>query len=261
MPAARQASIASRFSCGASAITARAARRSASSSRRGRIGAPIVQDRRRAYRRASTGMAPRELTLARSACVSIGDAPYNAHPQARQRWRRFARIRRRRKRQLDPEARAEARPLDQPDLAAHGEGEFFDDRQTKPSAAMAARDARIGLRELFEDERLLIGRHAGAGVAHVEAQTAARPRGDISITTPPVSVNFTALPARLNRICRNRPSSPMTRAGASPRTDDGDLQTLVARLGRKQFGDALASSLRDRTARTPKSTWPASSRE
>ena len=39
---------------------------------------------------------------------------------------------------------------------------------------------------------------------------------DIKILTPPLSVNFTAFPARLRRIWRNRPASPLKNCGISP---------------------------------------------
>ena len=125
----------------------------------------------------------------------------------------------RRQRQFDPEARAMPGRLTRPTSPPIAMRKPLDDGEPKARAAMPARHACIGLRELLEDQRLLFRRNAWPGIANGEAQARPPGRGAISSTTPPASVNFTALPARLNKICRKRPSSPITRAGASAAHD------------------------------------------
>ena len=53
---------------------------------------------------------------------------------------------------------------DQPDLAAQQRGQFAADRQPQAGAAVLARGSRIGLLEGLEDQPLLVGRDADAGV-------------------------------------------------------------------------------------------------
>ena len=66
------------------------------------------------------------------------------------------------------------------------------------------------------------------------------PARSMAMRTPPVSVNFTALPARLNRIWRRRPSSART-SGASGATDQTSDRPL-------SWARGLSSSATPRTS-------------
>lgn len=66
----------------------------------------------------------------------------------------------------------------------------------------------------------------------------------MSIRTPPVVVNFTALPIRLNRICRIRAASPTIRGRRAGSMDDTDLEPLFACPGRSEL-DRLADKIGD----------------
>src|SRR4051812_29195314 len=57
--------------------------------------------------------------------------------------------------------------------------------------------------------------------------------------TPPRSVNFTALPARLSRTWRSRAASPIASAGTSGATKTRDFQPFVVRARCEQLNDAL----------------------
>ena len=56
-------------------------------------------------------------------------------------------------------------------FAAHRERKLLYDGKAEPCSAVTARYARVGLREFFKDERLLLWRDAWASVSNVEAQT------------------------------------------------------------------------------------------
>ncbi len=72
--------------------------------------------------------------------------------------------------------------------------------------------------------------------------------------TDPFSVNLMALPSRLNRICRKRTGSPITRSGTSSATDAGERQSLgrclrQQRLSSPSISSAVESSSRSRSRR------------
>ena len=73
-----------------------------------------------------------------------------------------------RQRQRDTERRALARPARHADPAAHAFDDAPRNREAKAGAAELAVGAAFGLLELQEDARLLLGRDADAGVAHLE---------------------------------------------------------------------------------------------
>ena len=78
-----------------------------------------------------------------------------------------------RQRQLGPEHRALAHRTRQPDLTAHQRGQLPADGQPQAGAAEAPRGGFVRLREGLEQPRLLLGRNAGAGVAHFQPHPAA----------------------------------------------------------------------------------------
>ena len=70
------------------------------------------------------------------------------------------------------EGRAGAELALQRDAAAHALDDPLGDAQAEPRAAIAPRDALVGLLELAEDPRLRFRRDADAGVAHQKADLA-----------------------------------------------------------------------------------------
>ena len=79
-------------------------------------------------------------------------------------------------------------------------------------AAEPLRGRGIGLGELLEQLRLLLGRHADAGVGDGQAQSSRRRSLTLrarSVTSPSL-VNLQALLNRLSRICRSRMGSTVS---------------------------------------------------
>ena len=116
--------------------------------------------------------------------VQPGSAPPATAPRPRRRQRRVGRLPRRRAaralaraatiglRQVEREHAARARRADQPDLAAEQLGELARDGQAQAGAAVLAAGRAVGLLERLEDDLLLVGRDADAGVAHLEGDHA-----------------------------------------------------------------------------------------
>ena len=101
-------------------------------------------------------------------------------------------------------------------LPPSSSGVFLGDGQAQPGAAVLARGAVVGLAELVEDVRQLVGGDADAGVGHGDARSRRPPAGR-TISTWPCSVNFTALPTRFCRMCRHLARS-LVSGGRSPAT-------------------------------------------
>ncbi len=78
-------------------------------------------------------------------------------------------------------------------------------------------------------------------------------------STPPVSTNFTALPARLSRICREPPLVGDDRGEAGVRRP-ADLDALLVRPGTEQLADLAQQVLRRHRRARISSTRPAPSR-
>ena len=68
---------------------------------------------------------------------------------------------------------------------------------------------------------------------------ARRAPGSTTIATPPCSVNFTALPARLSSTWRSRAASPMTRPGRRVVDEDAISSAFRLRARRQQLDDFL----------------------
>src|SRR6185503_20542147 len=77
-------------------------------------------------------------------------------------------------RQVEREGAALPRRARDADLAAEQAGELAADRQAEPRAAVLAAGRAVGLLEGFENEPLLVGRDADAGVHHRERDGRAR---------------------------------------------------------------------------------------
>ena len=71
-------------------------------------------------------------------------------------------------RQIEREGAAAAGHAAQMNFAAEEVGEFAADGEPKPSTAILAAGAGIGLLERFKDDLLLLERNADAGVGHFE---------------------------------------------------------------------------------------------
>ena len=95
------------------------------------------------------------------------------------------------------------------DLAAEQAGQLAADRQTEAGAAVLAAGAGVGLLEGLEDDALLLGRDADAGVGHLERDDASAPgsstgwsglqppaTGETVSRTPPCAVNLNAFDSR-----------------------------------------------------------------
>ena len=114
------------------------------------------------------------------------------------------------------------RALD-PEPAAHHRDQPRRDRQPEAGAAVLARGRAVGLGEGLEDQLLLLGRDADAGVAH-RRRRASRQLGAAAASPRPrpaprrASVNLMALPTRLTITCRSRAASPTTSGGTSGAT-------------------------------------------
>ena len=73
-------------------------------------------------------------------------------------------------RQVQRERAALARRADQPDLAAEQRRQLAADGEAETGAAVLAAGAGVGLLERLEDQPLLLGRDADAGVADLDAR-------------------------------------------------------------------------------------------
>ena len=71
-------------------------------------------------------------------------------------------------RQVKREGAALARRAAQLDFAAEQVGQFAADGEAEPGAAVFAAGAGVGLLECLEDDLLLLGRDADAGIGHLE---------------------------------------------------------------------------------------------
>src|SRR5205823_11661011 len=71
-------------------------------------------------------------------------------------------------RQIKRERAADARRADESDFAAEQTRELAADRETKSRTAVFAARAAVGLLERLEDDLLLVGRDADAGIHHRE---------------------------------------------------------------------------------------------
>ena len=120
-------------------------------------------------------------------------------------------------RQVERERAAPARRAAQLDLAAEQVGKLAADRQAEAGAAVLAAGAGIGLLEGLEDDLLLLGRDADAGVRDLECDDRGRlargsddrrssraPATAMRSRTPPCSVNLKALESRFLRTCCRR---------------------------------------------------------
>ena len=110
---------------------------------------------------------------------------------------------------------------DDADLAAEQAGDLAADRQAEAGAAVLAAGAAVGLLEGLEDDLLLVGGNADAGVADREGQrpTVARLSASLigrssrrsavrtSSDTTPCSVNLKALESRFLITCCRRLTS------------------------------------------------------
>ena len=114
------------------------------------------------------------------------------------------------------------------DLAAEQPRQVARDRQAEPGAAELAVGGAVRLAERLEDQLLLLGGDADAGVAHRELHVAVGPAAAISSDTVPRSVNLIAFESRFLRICDRRCASVSIVAGRSGALIDAE-QDLLAR--------------------------------
>ena len=114
-------------------------------------------------------------------------------------------------RQAYGEHRTLARVARHRHVAAHHARELAGDGKAEPRAAEALRGRGIGLAELLEQLRLLLRRHADAGVGHGEFDPV------VTVGDPPrpqldLALNLQALLSRLSRICLSRMESAVSGA-------------------------------------------------
>ena len=123
-------------------------------------------------------------------------------------------------RQVQRERAAPARGRRQPDFAAEQPRQLAADRQAQAGAAVLAAGRAVRLLERLEDDLLLVGGDADAGVGHREGQHARRPGSaprcpdssrrrparTVSVTWP-WCVNLNALESRFLMICCRRLAS------------------------------------------------------
>ena len=120
-------------------------------------------------------------------------------------------------RQVEREGAARADLAGQPDLAAEQPGDLPADRQPEAGAAVLPAGRAVGLLERLEDDAVLVGRNADAGVGDPEgdhrrgacSRCADRRPSPPSATsmfslTEPVSVNFKAFESRFFSTCCSR---------------------------------------------------------
>src|SRR6516165_9555987 len=90
-------------------------------------------------------------------------------------------------------------------VAAHHACELAGDGKAEAGPAVAACGERIGLGEILEQFRLLLRRHADAGIP-TASSTHSRPSATFRArsATSPSFVNLQALLSRLSRICLSR---------------------------------------------------------
>ena len=130
-------------------------------------------------------------------------------------------------RQVQREGAALARHARDADLAAEQACELAADGQAEAGAAVLAAGGAVGLLERLEDEALLVGRDADAGVDTENAiaglarsstgvaEAPAEVAGSMRSRTSPLAVNLNALESRLVRICCRRLPSVCSGAGSS----------------------------------------------
>ncbi len=140
-------------------------------------------------------------------------------------------------RQIERERAALDRDALQVDFAAQQAGDFAADGQAQAGAAIAAAGAAVGLLEGLENDLLLVGRNADAGVRDREGDHAAGAvqafvvvppaAGDARLTlsvTLPRSVNLKALDNRFLSTCCNRFRSVRRPCGRSSAKSIVELQ-------------------------------------
>ena len=159
-------------------------------------------------------------------------------------------------RQVERERAALARRAAQLDLAAEQVGKLAADRQAQAGAAVLAAGAGVGLLEGLEDDLLLLGRDADAGVRDLEGDDRRRLAEDRMIgapaavaprtmrsRTPPCSVNLKALESRFfNTCCRRLESVTMLRSrwGSSSTSKESWRRSASWRNGRATVSTRLA---------------------
>ena len=134
-------------------------------------------------------------------------------------------------RQVEREGAALAGRAAQLDLAAEQVGELAADGEAQAGAAVLAAGAGVRLLERLEDDLLLLGRDADAGVGDLEGDDRAAPWPGIGWSalqpparrrharrTPPCSVNLKALDSRFfSTCCRRLESVTMLRVEMADR--------------------------------------------
>ena len=104
-----------------------------------------------------------------------------------------------------------------PDAAAEHLDQRPADRQAEAGASELAGRRAVRLAERLEDERVLLGRDADAGIGdrkvHQRVVVVLRPSIPTVTVTPPLRVNLIALATRLIRTWRSRPWSPTSASG------------------------------------------------
>ena len=149
---------------------------------------------------AARGRARRS-TSARSAPAAAGEA---RGPSARRSGRRAA---------SEPlgqrqrEGAAAAGRAVERELAAQQARQIARDREPEPGAAVLAVGGAVGLTEGLEDDLVLLGGDADAGVLDLERDPAPGRRANARARPRPRSVNFSAFDSRFFRICCSRVAS------------------------------------------------------
>ena len=143
-------------------------------------------------------------------------------------------------RHLEPEGRARPRPALDADLAVHECDELTADRQTQSGAAKAPGDRAVGLRELLEQPRAHLFRHADPGILHFEAH-APWPTGAAGLARHGRlhrdAALFRELDGVADEIDQDLPQARRVAAEMAARRaiDEGaEVEALLARLGREQ---------------------------
>ena len=114
--------------------------------------------------------------------------------------------------------------LVQPMLSTHQVRQALADGQSETRSAVLACGGRVGLSETVEDHFRFVRGNPDPGVDDVESQLARRfspivnpGSSSTRSVTEPRSVNFSAFPTRLMRICRRRFGSPTSPRGTPGR--------------------------------------------
>ena len=121
------------------------------------------------------------------------------------------------------------------DLAAEQSRQLARNRQAEAGAAELAVGRAVGLAERLEDDLLVLGGDADAGVAHRERHEFALRRGRISSATSPRSVNLSAFDSRFLQDLRQA-----LRVGVDGR---GQVRRLDARGSKICFCSAIGSNV------------------